>query len=509
MRLPRTLADDFPINDGGIFFVMANELADARLALPATTSYNGARIPFAYPPLALYATAAIHMTTGASVLALLRFLPLLANLGAVAVCFLLARSILGTTSRAGLAALILVLLPRSYEYLIMGGGLTRSFGFLFASVAVACAHRLFVDRRAGAGVPTAAALALAVLSHPEMGLWAAASLALVVVAGGLERRTVAVAAAVAVGAAAIASPWWVTILARHGAAPFLAASGTSAWGLRPLLGLLGRGATGEAGLAPFAILALVGLLDAVVRRDFFLPAWLVMTFAVVPRSAPTPAVVPLALLATRALADVLLPRLERLAQAATARGGAPAAPGRGVPRWALRAAVVAPLLGYTLVASNLRRTPEDWPSMRRVPRAEREAMRWVAANVGTDRRFVVASTSRSWWADPVDAWFPALTGRVSVATPNGAEWLPRGEFARRVRAYEALKRCAGVDPGCLDAVSERFGLAFTDVYVSKPPMAMGAVAAPNAARTAGGAFTVVYDGPGATVFARRERPDSR
>ena len=226
VRLPRVLADDFPINDGGFFFVMINELVGAKLALPLTTSYNGGCIPFTYPPLALYTAAAVHLATGASILGLLRFLPLIANLGTAAVFFFLARSVLGTASRAGLASLTFVLLPRSYEYLIMGGGLTRSFGFLFACLAVACGHRLFVGRRTAAGVPTAVALALAVLSHPEMGLWAAATLVLVVAVCGPDRRTIVAAAFVAVGAAAITSPWLVAMLTRHGLAPFLAASNT-------------------------------------------------------------------------------------------------------------------------------------------------------------------------------------------------------------------------------------------------------------------------------------------
>ena len=58
------LASDFPINDGGIFFVMAGELSDAHLALPAETTYNNAHIPFAYPPLGLYVAAALHFATG-------------------------------------------------------------------------------------------------------------------------------------------------------------------------------------------------------------------------------------------------------------------------------------------------------------------------------------------------------------------------------------------------------------------------------------------------------------
>ena len=52
---PETLTS-FPINDGGMFMVMARELRLNGFALPAYTSYNNFNIPFAYPPLGLYVT---------------------------------------------------------------------------------------------------------------------------------------------------------------------------------------------------------------------------------------------------------------------------------------------------------------------------------------------------------------------------------------------------------------------------------------------------------------------
>jgi hypothetical protein len=504
VRLPRVLADAFPINDGGVFLVMIGELAGGGWALPHATTYNDASIPFAYPPLALYVAAAIHRVAGVPVLTLLRVLPAAASLATVAAFFFLARSLLGATWLATLAAMAFAVLPRSYEYMIMGGGLPRSFGFLFACIAVTCAHRLAAARRAAAGLAAAVALGLALLSHPEMGLWAAASVALVVASRGLDRRTLAALAAVAAGAAAIAAPWWAVTLARHGLAPFVAAAHTSGWGLRPMLGLLSRWVVDETGLAPLTALAFVGTLAALGRRAFLLPAWLVLTFAVVPRSAPTPATVPIALLAARALVDVVVPLLERWRnRGRAALPGAPGAAGEGSParlRMLLAVVVMVPALAYALVVSNLRRTPEEWPSLRRVPPAEREAMAWVAASVGEEARFAVVSGVRTWWVDPVDAWFPALTGRTSLATPNGAEWLPGGEFARRVRAHEALQRCDGAEVDCLERWADRFEMRFSHVYMSKRPTTAGPR---RTSALAGDGLTVIYDGPGATVLARR------
>ncbi len=59
VRLPLVLADDVPLNDGGVFLAMATDPANARLAVPDFTSYNRAHIPFAYPPLGIFLTAAV------------------------------------------------------------------------------------------------------------------------------------------------------------------------------------------------------------------------------------------------------------------------------------------------------------------------------------------------------------------------------------------------------------------------------------------------------------------
>jgi hypothetical protein len=273
--------------------------------------------------------------------------------------------------------------------------------------------------------------------------------------------------------------------------------------------LFSREATGESGLTLLAALALLGFLYSLAKGPLVLALWLVAAFVVVPRSAPTPATMPLALLATLALAEVVLPVI-----------GADAAPGAAVvPRHRLAAAgkwatvvgwrqaaqigVVVAVLGYSLYFSNLRRTSEPWASLSSVSADERQAMAWVEANTAPGSTFLVATTAGSWWIDPVNAWFPALTSRKSVATPNGAEWLPQREFDRRVDEYNALRRCVSLDEGCLATWSARFGEPFSHVYVSKPRGT-----ATTGRRRSGGLaddprLLVVYDGPGATVFSKK------
>ncbi len=350
----------------------------------------------------------------------------------------------------------------------------------------------------------------AILSHPEMGLLAAAWLLVLAAVAGLNRWTMARAVETAAVGALLVAPWLATVLARHGLSPFLGAAGNSGFWLRGSLArLLSPQATGELGLPIVACLALLGTVVSVARREFLLPAWLLATFVLTPRAALTPATAPLALLAALALAGVVAPglasALARPRAAAHADRGPPGRPagGEGIRDLVYGSAIVV-LIGYTVVVSNLARTGEGWATMRSVPRPEREAMAWVAAHTPAASRFVVASSATWWPADPVDEWFPVLTSRASVVAPNGAEWLPRGEFKRLEEAYTALKRCSAVDGPCLDALSTKFGVDFTHVYVSKQA-GEGASGRPGASPGAGPGFVVVYDGPGATVYARRQR----
>ena len=506
IRLPRVLANDFPLNDGGIFYVMAGELAGARLTLPSFTSYNNARIPFAYPPLAIATAAAVNLATGADLLTVQRFLPLLASLVAVAVFFLLARRLAGSLARAGLATLLFVVLPRSYEWLIMGGGLTRSFGFVFLLLTLLFGHRLLAGRERRASFPAALFLGFAVLSHPEMGMLAAAAVGVLTVAAGIDRWKTVRAAEIAVGALILTAPWWATVIARHGLAPFTGAAGSSGFWLRGAVVRLASGdVSGEVGFPVIASLAALGFLLSLWRRDLIVPGWLVAAFVLVPRAAGTLATVPLALLATLGLADVVVPGMVlALGSGVPPLGGGSGPPIRlgGTDARARTLGVVMAGLAvlYPLAFSNAFRMTREWASMAALSRPERAAMAWVASNTPPASRFLLVSTASRWWVDPVDAWFPALTGRESVTSPNGAEWLPQGEFQKRETEYLALKACPVVDDACLEAWSRRFHETFTHLYISKP---ISAGAQPVLLRD-GLQFRVVFEGAGATVLQRRQ-----
>jgi hypothetical protein len=142
---------------------------------------------------------------------------------------------------------------------------------------------------------------------------------------------------------------------------------------------------------------------------------------------------------------------------------------------------------------------------------ERAAMGWVAANTPPDARVAVLS-ERGWAEDRQAEWFPLLAGRVSVSTAQGLEWLPRGEFRRRLLAIEALEQCGSQDGACLEAWSSDYGVAYDVLFLPKYQAGIRldrsdtwcCMSVRNALRS-DPRFRLVYDGPGATIFERSER----
>jgi hypothetical protein len=500
VRLPTFVATDFPINDGAMFFSMVRDLIASDLRLPAFTTYNGGTIPFAYPPLGLYLAAVLAKLGIADPAALVRYLPLLANLATIAAFCFLALELLGRGRAAAFACLLFPLLPYSFQWVTMGGGVTRSFGFLFALLTAMWAHRAAVRGDPWHAAAAGGATAAAVLSHPEAGLFACATLALMFLLYRRDRAGLLQLLLVAASVVALTAPWWGMVLARHGPGPFLAASRTSEWSLSFVVALGMLALTAEPLLSVTGVLAALGLFAELARGRWLLPAWTVLTLAVVPRSAHTPLTMPFSLAAGVALAEVILPALDAFARGCLGHDGG------GVRRRLLagfRRAVPPVLAGWVLgygILSNWTNFNLGRAGTRCLMPPERIAMAWVAAHTPPASTFVVVSAPASWFADAALEWFPTLSARRCLNTVQGAEWLPGGEYARRQELYAALKPCT--DPGCLERAAARQRSRFSHVYVSKTQTGPFAVAPLWQAMLETPGWQLAFDNGGASVFAR-------
>jgi hypothetical protein len=243
------------------------------------------------------------------------------------------------------------------------------------------------------------------------------------------------------------------------------------------------------------MLGALGFFFSMAMGDWLLPAWWIAIVALDARQGSTFASVPVALLAGVAVVHLLLPALRRLPVPTLRRspGYAAWSPAFVIALFVIFAA------GTALVRS--REVVGGITDMGTLSPDERAAMNWVARETSPDAQFLVLAGT-PWEIDRTSEWLPVLAGRKSVATVQGYEWRPIGEFARKEREYVALQGCTVWVSQCLRDWSRWTGVRYTHVYIPKSPDRDCC----NLLRYSlehDPAYTRIYDGPGAVLFVRR------
>ena len=491
---PASLAG-FAINDGGMFAVMVDDLRESGYALPVYTSYNNLDIPYAYPPLGFYFGRIVSDLTGLPAVEVLRWLPAFFASLSVPAFALLASRLLKTRYHVAIATLIFALMPRAMSWFVMGGGLTRSPGQFFMLLTLACAVSLYRQGRRRDIFWTGLWGSLAVLSHPEAAVHTAVSSLFFWVALGRSRKTFWHSLQVAALVLVFSSPWWVTVISRHGLAPILAAAQTGQK-LLAIFHLVFFSFTEEIYATPIAILGVIGLGLHLSRREFFLPLWLILPFFVEGRSAAGPAAIPLALLASTAFVDIIVPGLR-------SAGGTDTPPEQvgAIERGALLY-----LFMYLLFSGYL----FSWQiSSATLYKPDQEAMQWVRQNTPEAARFLVLTGARSVSCDSVPEWFPALAGRTSLFTVQGTEWTLGKDFGDFVKESTALQVCVSEGVGCLEGKLAAGG--FDYIYLSKELRVENCVPLEYSLTfpflvdglNRDSRFVTVYETDGAVIYQRR------
>jgi hypothetical protein len=409
------------------------------------------------------------------------------------------------------AAVAFALLPRGFEWLVMGGGLTRSLGFVFALAVLSQTRPLLerptIGRLAVCTVLTAACL----LSHLEMALFLAYSYALFLLTYGRRLQSVLVSGVLALGAVALSAFWWLNVIGAHGLAPFQAASETSGWSYvsESMKSLLTLSFTDERLFPALAGLGALGLLPCLLRGNVLLPAWLVLIFLGTPRSAATEACVPLAMLIALAIMDLIVPGVARLAQQWPAERRATVQrllPAVGHPASARRLAVggaLGLLLGYVVLLNTLT-FAWDRHLLHALDSEERSAMLWIAQHTPPAAQFLLISPSQSWEVDYVFEWFPALAQRRSVLTVQGTEWLPEKQHDFRMLYYNQFKMRAATNVADLEHWARWDCVRYSHVYVSKTAYGPLNWAALQSSLVASPEYRVLLNTPASLVLERSE-----
>lgn len=458
-RIYPALLTGFPLNDGGMFLVMIRDLRLNGFVLPAFTSYNFSNIPFAYPPLGFY-IAGLLGALGLPDLELLRWLPILFNLLCIPAFFLLARTLLKDLPRAAAATLIYALVPDSFAWQIMGGGLTRALGML--CLLLAQYHVLQMFQKKGWRNVWLAALfsSMAVLSHPEVALAAASSCTLLWLFFGRNGTGSLKAALVAASTLLLTAPWWGSVLALNGSIPFKSVIYSGQYSLNLFRILAGQLFTFDLWTGLFHLLVLGGLIWNLYKRKPLLPVWLVLPYLVEPRSAPAYAYIPAALMASQVLMETLpaLSAVVRLRESRMPVEARPVEP-NGIRILLLLLGLLwfiqGGMYGFVMRNSSLR------------PPEPQRAMSWAAGNTPAGSTFIILTGNGDPMTDPIQEWFPALAERTSRTTLQGQEWVLGKEFFPRRDQLRMLQACN--DTTCLENWSIRSGLDFNHLLLQREP----------------------------------------
>ena len=419
VRLSFIAGVDFPLHDGGFFYVMIGDLVTNGFRLPVYTTYNHAAIPFVYPPLGIYITGVIEYLTGAKRLQLLLVIPLLINTLSIPAFFYLAREFFEDEWIPAASTLVFSLLPMGYKWQILGGGITRSFGSLFGIIALTHVARFVRRGRSEAGVLGALFCGLKILSHPEMAWVLFYSIGFLVIIelfrGG--KRVFYRAVLVVLGTIATILPWVTRMYDLHGKDLLLplADSGFSRWEDVLMFFLLEW--SGEILFPVFTFLSLIGIGILIKKKDWYPGLWLPIIFVLQGRAADQRAVIPLALSSGVGVVALIRHFLSH---------------GSGKRKQRNIMIISTILLLYSMIGS----IGSVWEIAKPLPNGHLESFTWITEHTPADSRILVV-TGKEWTQDNYSEWMAALTGRESVSVVQGYEWLPG--FSERITRHDYIQ----------------------------------------------------------------------
>jgi hypothetical protein len=396
-----------------------------------------------------------------------RWIPAAGSLIFAIAFFPMASTILKSQLKGTLATVFFALLPRSVSWYIMGGGITRVWGHFFLMLILWSAYKLFT-------APSKKYLALTilfgsgvVLSHPEASMHTVFLCLVLWMFYGRSKEGIKNALLTALGIILLTSPFFLTVISRHGFDPYLNAAQTgfqSAWAW---VAILTGSFADEKFVTLISALALLGLVLTLARREFLLAVWLFLPAIVNPRSAASISIIPWAMLASIAFVDVVLPGLYALKEKAQE--------GFDESNWSvyfmqsagIKIALTA-LIFYAFFGTVL--SDQVYPKVS-LTASDRAALSWVAENIPQQSRFVILTGETEAFADSVAEWFPVLAKSVSISTIQGYEWMPDKRFLKKMNEYYALQTCMNKSYDCVEEWGTETKQDFDYVLVSQNGLA--------------------------------------
>lgn len=466
------LSADYPLGDGGLFYVIIKQILAGHFAYPQTIAYNGFQIPFAYSPLAFYCVAAMVKLTALPI-------PKAMNLWVIVWCalfapaaYLAARRFLATDVEAFIAAGFTVVFPPIIAWLGMGGGVTRAPGFALFLVASGLTWEAFRKGNLLSAVLAGICAAAALWFHMEFAFLYAATFVILALFARPSFRVTGVVAGVGI---LLAAPWLV-IASIHLHAVLEAthtSHGPSAV-LDTLLSYSGITGGGWLSLTGFFCMLAACFID----RNYLWLAWGVAILCLDSRAGNQAAHFPSGLAVAWAAGKLWRSDI-----------------GAHLGKTALTLLVG---IGFLSAASSAR---DDSLKYVRLSSSDAADMTWMGTHLERSSDVVTlnaAALDGRFIQDQTFEWLPALSGLRSPITYQGLEWISARETIDRNMDFFEVQWCLAQGVGCiLDFI--RAKAPGNNVYAYVPahgrayPLLVTVL-------NANSHFTKVFQSPSGTVF---------
>jgi hypothetical protein len=418
----------YPSFGAGLYFQIAERIGENGYALPKTIpGYTADGVPFAYPPLMFYVLAVILDVTNLGSFTIARFLPGLVTIAYLVPLYFFVRDLSGSRPQASLATLIVAVSPQILQWHISAGGIVRAPAMLFALTGIYSGLRLFREHDVQWLVSSLIAFSLTILTHPMYTVFFVMSFLLLYVRFDRSLRGFLYGSFVGVGGIVLTAPWWGVVLTMHGSTVFAAAAGTHGGigGVIPTMkGLLERQLNEPPFLSIWYLIPAVGCLWLVLKREFFLPAWLFVVVAAM--GEPRFVFLIGALVSARFVFDGIARWLKDGVLVTLNREEA--------VTFSVVLLVTIGLSGGTLYAMGGLNAHAGSPSLPQfVDDGDVEAMAWAESNTSPSAEFVVLGDAAE--------WFPQQTDRTILVGPWGVEWKGHSQYRSQLRRFRQLSRC--------------------------------------------------------------------
>ncbi len=431
VRFYPAIVNGSPLNDGGMFYVMSQDLRANDFQLPEHTTYNLAHIPYAYPPLGFYIAAISSVFIPGSDLLVFTYLPAFIATLCIPAFYLFAKELLNSKLAAAVGTLFYTFSWTAYLWLVMGGGLTRALGMLFLLLMFWQSIRLF---RGYSHQKLLLAIFFGVgtvTSHPQIALHAVLAGLLAFILYGLNRKGILSAMRLALGVAILSAPWWAVVVSNHGIETILAAGNARPRNFEAYTSLLSLGLFKDINLSPIHVLAFIGVPVTWKRKEFLPVLWIIIALIIDPLASGGMTLLFASILAAigfiQLAAWINHLNYEQTEMVLTSRRSLALL--FGLLTWLMVTAFAFDinLLGYSLRKDDLK------------------LFEWVHENIEGDKTFLLATGREFSFSDPWQEWFPALTGQRSATTLQGLEWTYGDNFYPWYDELIAFQHCYNVE----------------------------------------------------------------